>query len=154
LKNLLTQKQISINQDPQQQTNMSDQLNKQLDALFGPEDKPAKRFEDQEFYMLHVEGGAAPTVKHATIGDARKEAERLVKKEGKPVYLLKASDVCLPDPKLDVLSLVEKANTLGQQDIAQALLTCALLVDAAKAYMPQDEPISRMWFETASVIKL
>ena len=133
---------------------MSDQLNKQLDALFGPEDKPAKRFEDQEFYMLHVEGGAAPTVKHATIGDARKEAERLVKKEGKPVYLLQASNVCLPDPKLDVSTLVDKANKLGHTDIARALLTCAVLVDAAKAYMPQDEPISRMWFETASVIKL
>lgn len=133
---------------------MSNQLNTQLGALFGPEDKPAKKFEDQEFYMLHVEGGAAPTVKHATVEDARKEAERLVKKENKPVYLLRASDVCLPDPKLDVLSLVEKANNLGQQDIAKALLTCALLVDAAKAYMPQDQPISRMWFDLASVVKI
>lgn len=133
---------------------MSNQLNKQLDALFGPEDKTAQQFEDQVFYMLHVEGGAAPTVKHATIGDARKEAERLVKKENKPVYLLKASDVCLPDPKCDVISLVEKANNLGQQDIAKALLTCALLVDAAKAYMPEDEPISRMWFDLASVVRL
>ena len=131
---------------------MSNQLNKQLDALFGPEDE--KQFESKPFYMLHVEGGSAPTVKHATIEDARKEAERLVKKENKPVYLLKASDVCLPDPKCDVISLVEKANNLGQQDIAKALLTCALLVDAAKAYMPEDEPISRMWFDLASVVRL
>ena len=131
---------------------MPNQLNKQLDALFGPEDE--KQFEDQEFYMLHVEGGSAPTVKHATVKDARKEAERLVKKENKPVYLLKASDVCLPDPKLDVLSLVEKADNLGQHDIARALLTCALLVNAAKAYMPEDEAISQMWFDLASVVKI
>lgn len=133
---------------------MSNQLNKQLDALFGPEDKTAQQFEDQVFYMLHVEGGAAPTVKHATVEDARKEAERLVKKENKPVYLLKSSNVCLPDPKLDVSTLVDKANKLGHTDIARALLTCAVLVEAAKVYMPQDEPISRMWFETASVLKL
>lgn len=133
---------------------MSNQLNTQLDALFGPEDKTARQFEDQEFYMLHVEGGSAPTVKHATVEGARKEAERLVKKENKPVYLLQASDVCLPDPKLDVLSLVEKADNLGHGDIARALLTCALLVDAAKAYMPEGDPISRMWFDLASVVKI
>ena len=131
---------------------MSNQLNTQLDALFGPEDE--KQFESETFYMLHVEGGSAPTVKHATVEAARKEAERLAKKENKPVYLLNASDVCLPDPKCDVLSLVEKANNLGQQDIAKALLTCALLVDAAKAYMPEGDPISRMWFDLASVVKI
>jgi hypothetical protein len=104
--------------------------------------------------MLHAEGGAAPTVKHATIEDARKEAERLMKKENKPVYMLKASGVCLPDPKLDVATLVDKANKLGQQDIARALLTCAILVDAAKEYMPKNKSVSQMWFKTASLIKI
>ena len=46
------------------------------------------------FYMLYAEGKGAPTKKHFTVLEAHEEAERLARKEEKPVYVLLAWKVC------------------------------------------------------------
>ena len=104
--------------------------------------------------MLYVEGMGSPIVKHEDIDEARQEAERLSKKEGKPVHLLKAHSVCLAEEsKLDVMALVDKAIMLDQHDIAKALLTCSILADTASEYVPKKGLMSKMWFETAATLK-
>jgi hypothetical protein len=137
---------------------MTKQLEAQLNKIFGPEPKEhngTTQFEMEEFYMIYVEGKGVPTLKHEDIDEARKEAERLAAKEGRPTYLLTATHVCLPPvSKLDVLDLVEKAIKLGQHDIAKALLTCSILVDTASEYMPKEGLASKIWFETAATLKL
>ena len=47
-----------------------------------------------KFYMCFVEGKASPVKKHFTMPEAHEEAERLARKEGKPVYVLLACEVC------------------------------------------------------------
>ena len=136
---------------------MRKQLEAQLNEIFGPQPKEHNgtiEFETEEFYMIYVEGKGAPTIKHEDLDEARKEAERLAEKEGKPTYLLTATHACLPPvSKLDILNLVEKAIDLDQHDIAKALLTCSILVDAAAEYMPKEGLISKMWFEAAATLK-
>lgn len=45
------------------------------------------------FYMIYVEGGSTPTVKHDNPVDAQKEAERLAIKTKKKTYILKAEQL-------------------------------------------------------------
>ena len=53
-----------------------------------------------KFWMVYLEDGRGPSVRHATRKNAVAEAERLCRKEGLPVYLLKATHVCrvVPPP--------------------------------------------------------
>ena len=46
------------------------------------------------FYMLYVEGKNSPAKKHFSIEEARIEAERLARKEKKPVYVLLTREMC------------------------------------------------------------
>ncbi len=50
------------------------------------------------FYMVFVDGKAAPVNKHDTHQSAEAEAERLVRKEGKETYVLAAVAKCMPTP--------------------------------------------------------
>jgi hypothetical protein len=52
-----------------------------------------------EYYMLLVEGGSAPKVKHYTLASATEEARRLQKLTGKNVELLKGVAVLMPEPE-------------------------------------------------------
>lgn len=45
------------------------------------------------FYMIYVEGGSTPAVKHNDSMDALKEAERLATMTKKKVYILKAEQL-------------------------------------------------------------
>ena len=45
------------------------------------------------FYMIYVEGGSTPTVKHNNPIDAQKEAERLALRTNKKTYILKAEQL-------------------------------------------------------------
>jgi hypothetical protein len=123
-----------------------------LDEAFGFKPKtPAP--ETENFYMCYVEGASGPTVKHLSLEDASSEAERLTELTGKPTYLLHAVACCIPDTRLDVLGLVEKAIKLGQHDIAKALLTCHILANTAEDFIPKDGEFSDLWFETAAKLK-
>lgn len=52
-----------------------------------------------EFYMVFVEGGQSPKVKHATQEQASTEAYRLAKDTGKTVYVLIAGHgYSVPEP--------------------------------------------------------
>jgi len=137
---------------------MRKQLEAQLNEIFGPtlgEQDETTQFESGQFHMIYVEGKGAPTVKHEDIGEARKEAERLAAKEGRPTYLLTATHACLPPVcELDILDLVDKAILLGQHDIAKALLACSILLDAAAPHIPKEGLISKMWFDIAGTLKL
>lgn len=46
--------------------------------------------ENQEFYMLFVDGKSVPTHKHVTLFEAEQEADRLIQKTQQTVYILKA----------------------------------------------------------------
>jgi len=50
----------------------------------------------ETYWMVYVEGGTLPTHRHVTLQSARYEAERLVRQEKKPVYVLevRAIEVC------------------------------------------------------------
>lgn len=48
------------------------------------------------FYMLYQEGGGLPLKKHEEIATAKIEAERLVNKENRPVYILKTVAMAAP----------------------------------------------------------
>jgi hypothetical protein len=45
------------------------------------------------FYMIYVEGGSTPAVKHNNPIDAQKEAERLAIMTKKKTYILKAEQL-------------------------------------------------------------
>jgi len=107
----------------------------------------------EEFYMCYVEGAPSPKVKHQCLEEARDEAERLSAKTGKQTYLLAAVASCIPDPRLDVAALVQKATDLGLNDIAKALLTCSILAQTAADFVPETGEFSELWFATAATLK-
>lgn len=45
------------------------------------------------FYMIYVEGGSTPAVKHNNPIDAQREAERLALRTNKKTYILKAEQL-------------------------------------------------------------
>lgn len=54
---------------------------------------------ESKFFMLYVDGQNSPTNKHSNIEEATAEAERLLKKTGKKIYILGAE--CALQPKTD-----------------------------------------------------
>lgn len=54
---------------------------------------------ESKFFMLYVDGQTSPTNKHSNEPEAIVEAERLLKKTGKKVYVLSA--VCALEPKTE-----------------------------------------------------
>jgi hypothetical protein len=124
-----------------------------FDKAFGFEPKETTAPETRPFYMVYVEGASTPKVKHADLQQARKEAERLANKVGKPAYLLHATDVCLPDPRWDVLELVDKAKKLGHDDIASVLYACYALAVTSAHLVPEEGEFGKLWFEIANSLK-
>lgn len=53
--------------------------------------KPVKQLKFEPFYMTHVIGTTS-AVTHVTLGQAMNEAERICRKEQKPVYVLTATN--------------------------------------------------------------
>lgn len=54
----------------------------------------------QKYWMVHRWNGKAPTTRHATFYDAKREAERLTLKEHVTFVVLEAVSVCEPvNPK-------------------------------------------------------
>ena len=47
----------------------------------------------QRFWMVYVEAGDTPRHRHATIEEARAEAERLAHKIGQTVYILESIEI-------------------------------------------------------------
>jgi hypothetical protein len=47
-------------------------------------------------YMVWVEGGRGPAFRHAVLGAAMNEAERLCRQENLPVYVLADVGKCVP----------------------------------------------------------
>lgn len=61
---------------------------------WGDEDEAIERDPNASFWMLYVEGMAAPTHKHTTLEAAKAEAERLMQQpRAGRVYILKAEQV-------------------------------------------------------------
>jgi hypothetical protein len=52
-----------------------------------------------------------------------------------------------------VAALVQKATDLGLNDIAKALLTCAILAQAATDFVPEKGEFGELWFSTAAMLK-
>ena len=51
-----------------------------------------------KFYMIYVENGSAPTVKHTTYADAISEARRLsIKNIGKKIHILESSEFLISE---------------------------------------------------------
>lgn len=50
----------------------------------------------KKFWMVYVEGEHTPTHKHPTKASAREEATRLCQKEGRPAFVLEATEMCVP----------------------------------------------------------
>lgn len=55
---------------------------------------------DKVFYMVFVEGGGAPTVKHDSEHEAEKEAARLANKLNRPAFILEATQVMAPEVRV------------------------------------------------------
>ena len=52
---------------------------------------------DKVFYMVFLEGGNAPTVRHPSLADAEEEAARLTNKFARPAFVLEAVTVMTPE---------------------------------------------------------
>jgi len=51
---------------------------------------------NDNFYMIYKTQGKLPTAIHDNFAEAKHEAERITRKEGKPVYILETIGVCRP----------------------------------------------------------
>jgi hypothetical protein len=60
------------------------------------------------FFMLHVQGQSCPTHKHETIEDALIEAEKLMNKTQKVVYVLQGIKALEPKMDFNEIDLTDK----------------------------------------------
>lgn len=67
---------------------MTEEVAKELNAIFEKIKHTIQGMELKEFYMIYVDGQDSPTRKHTTYQDALKEAERLARMTHRKTYIL------------------------------------------------------------------
>lgn len=69
----------------------------------------------EKFYIVFVEGGACPSVRHTDYNAAKKEAGRITQKEGRPAYVMGVEGVAYK--KLEPVIFVEEGADCEDPEI-------------------------------------
>lgn len=119
---------------------------------------------DNKFFMVYVEGGSTPTVKHTSKESAEMEAQRIANTFGKKAFILEAYSIAIPeevnikinsyDAAIKYLGLRDNWETSRSLEAHQKAMTAInKLIIIAKAWNKADEFVpdfdnsdQRKWF--------